>query len=198
MLVDLEFVDELLSTYGIAGDDVKFDKSDGGLKVKIINPNKPGVFEYTFAVRERQGVYWDDQNLHGPIEDWTKYSLLHPRDDPDSLERLDTLEEQFQANPENEMLEKAFFAEVARQHGGVADYLDQVFSLGRDLIASPDLYVLGIDRVTQLEDGSARWHKLGQYIGKHTDIGYRLSDKPEIKELIAFEFYRLIPEEQEE
>ncbi len=197
MLIDLEFDDQLLSTFGREGDVVVFDKSNGGLKVKVSHPDKD-LFEYTFAERERQGIYWDDLNLHGPIEDWTKYELIHSHDDPDLLERLDALEQKVSASPENEMREKAFHAEIARQHGGTADNLDQILALGRELIESQDPCVLGIHRVTQEEYPSARWHKMGQYVGEHTNLGHYLSDTPEIKEIIRFDFYRLILKAQEE
>lgn len=79
---------------------------------------------------------------------------------------------------------------------GVADNIEQVKKKYKKKIAQKkNKYVIGFDVIKksrQEENGGWRWHKWGNYIGKHKITTEYLFDEKIIEEVIVYNIYKVI------
>ncbi len=92
-------------------------------------------------------------------------------------------------------IDKAFRHDFVRLgQYGVADNIEQVKEHYKKLIGyKTKKYCIQINFINNdVEQGGFRWHKNGQYIGKHEIQGEYLWDNKDIKYVITFNIYQLL------
>jgi len=80
---------------------------------------------------------------------------------------------------------------------GVVDYPEQFSELfGAAVDSAPEPYAVGFTAVYRAEqplEGGWRWHKWGQYYGKHTPKHEYLHDEKDIDVVYTFSVVQLVP-----
>lgn len=91
-----------------------------------------------------------------------------------------------------------FWGENYRADYGVCDDVDQVVAYYAQQIAdSKRAYVIGMMPVRKADqtEGGWRWHKWGQYIGRHTITQEYLYDEPVVEQVHCFHLVELLNQE---
>lgn len=170
MLVDLEWKNP---------DPDKFTFSFDGNRFSVTFIYGEQKYDHLVAIRFHKGVY-GAHGLDNTIKLFTDKDVINPWEIDHSV-----IQDVLNGKVKVDVLKH----QIGRY--GSADNLKQIFRHGRKFIRSELPFVLEIRMIEQPDDGGWRWHKNGQYIGKHRNRGEYLRDTPEIPYVLTFHFHQL-------
>lgn len=163
-------------------------------------PNGAKETRIMYAMEDkRPGVYWG-WNFDNTIKDYFDCELLNRFPQFDISTGITYTDEEFieSITSDYNLLvsgkPKPKFGNIVSSYG-VADTVEQVLEYFKNVIDHPDnsivISVAPIKKSDQSEHGGWRWHKWGQYIGKHTPKHEYLADEEDIEEVLIFHVHVL-------